>query len=163
MKMLSQIRSGQNKDATMATVTLQVCFPAFVPSHSVGHPLLTAFNGIPYIDVRVDFNSWIPADLNPVVAEKLVNYYLQKLQKTPENHDKVEFEILYTNFYPGLHERLLVDLSMFSSRPLLTHQGCNNTTQVTFSDSDISEIEQSLSTLTHKMLVPVADQVLLIV
>lgn len=111
-----------------------------------GHPLLTALNGIPYIDVRVDFNSWIPADLNPVVAEKLVNYYLQKLQNAPENHDKVEFEILYTNFYPGLHERLIADLR------------CNNTTQVTFSDADIAEIEQSLSALTHKMLVPVADQ-----
>ncbi|MBR3622039.1 MAG: hypothetical protein IKN43_01655 [Selenomonadaceae bacterium] len=31
------------------------------------------------IDARVSFNSFIPRDLPPDIAEKLVNYYLERL------------------------------------------------------------------------------------
>ncbi|MBR3624113.1 MAG: hypothetical protein IKN43_12295 [Selenomonadaceae bacterium] len=42
-------------------------------------PLLIDFCGMPYIDARVSFNSFIPRDLPPDIAEKLVNYYLERL------------------------------------------------------------------------------------
>ncbi len=59
-------------------------------------PLMTTFYGTPYIDIRVDFNSWIPKNINPKLSEKITNYYLNKLKKNKYYHDKVEFEILFT-------------------------------------------------------------------
>ena len=56
-------------------------------------PLMKLF-GMPYIDIRLCFNSFIPRDLNDQLAEKLVNFYLEKLIKNPELHDKVEFEVV---------------------------------------------------------------------
>ena len=70
------------------------------------HPLLVSFLGSPYIDVRVDFNSFVPKGLTDSTAEKLVNYYLDKLSATPAHHDKVEFEIVHSCFYLDLPERL---------------------------------------------------------
>ena len=39
------------------------------------HHLMTTFYGTPYIDVRVDFNSWVPKDLD----EKVAMLHLAKL------------------------------------------------------------------------------------
>ena len=41
------------------------------------YPLLLNFGGRPYIDVRVSFNSFIPAKLSDELGEQLVNYYLK--------------------------------------------------------------------------------------
>jgi choline kinase/phosphohistidine swiveling domain-containing protein len=60
------------------------------------HNLIVDFVGHPYVDIRVDFNSFIPASLPDVLAEQLVNYYMDKLRRYPELHDKVEFDILFT-------------------------------------------------------------------
>jgi len=38
--------------------------------------LMTNFLGTPYIDVRVDFNSWIPENLDKKLKNKLISYYL---------------------------------------------------------------------------------------
>jgi len=57
-------------------------------------PLMTHFWGQPYVDVRVSFNSFIPADIDSSLGEKLVNHYLQCLEANPHLHDKVEFEIV---------------------------------------------------------------------
>jgi len=59
-------------------------------------PLLHDFHGIPYIDVRVSFNSFIPDDVPDDLAEKLANYYIDALAERPALHDKVEFEIIYS-------------------------------------------------------------------
>ncbi len=58
--------------------------------------LMTSFFGTPFIDVRIDFNSWIPKNLKRKLSEKIVNHYLNKFQINSELHDKVEFEILFT-------------------------------------------------------------------
>ena len=60
------------------------------------HHLMTTFFGTPYVDVRIDFNSWLPKSLNKNLSEKLINFYLSKFKKNINLHDKVEFEILYT-------------------------------------------------------------------
>ena len=59
-------------------------------------PLLHSFLGVPYIDVRVSFNSFIPKNLHDSISTKLVNYYLEELSKNSNHHDKVEFEIVYS-------------------------------------------------------------------
>lgn len=61
-----------------------------------GFPLLIDLGGVPYIDVRVDFNSFLPASLRDATAKKLTEYYLDRLHEHPESHDKVEFDILFT-------------------------------------------------------------------
>ena len=55
-------------------------------------PLLLSFLGLPYIDVRVSFNSFIPSKLDSELANKLVNYYIEKLKKNKKMHDKVEVD-----------------------------------------------------------------------
>ncbi len=58
--------------------------------------LIADFLGHPYVDLRVDFNSFTPALLPEELAARLVNYYLERLKNSPELHDKVEFDIVYT-------------------------------------------------------------------
>jgi hypothetical protein len=69
-------------------------------------PLLVSFAGLPYIDVRVSFNSFIPADVDSGLAERLTNYYMDRLVDAPSNHDKVEFEIIFSCYTLDLPARL---------------------------------------------------------
>ncbi|MFZ3170133.1 MAG: PEP-utilizing enzyme, partial [Candidatus Methanoperedens sp.] len=98
------------------------------------HPLMITFLGIPFIDVRVDFNSFIPKNLDENIAKKLVEFYINKLDSEPNNHDKVEFNILYTCYYLNLSDRL---------KGLLDHG---------FNEEEIKKIEYSLLDLTNNIL-----------
>lgn len=69
-------------------------------------PLMTQFWGQPYIDVRTSFNSFIPADINDSLGEKLVDYYLQRLEANPHLHDKVEFEIVLSCYSFAIEHQL---------------------------------------------------------
>lgn len=71
-------------------------------------PLMVDFCGLPYIDVRVSFNSFIPAELDEMISEKLVNYYLERLEKDPSKHDKVEFDIVFSCYTLDLPERIRI-------------------------------------------------------
>ena len=68
------------------------------------HPLLVAFGGQPYVDVRASFNSFVPKSLPEELAEKLVNTYLTILEERPYLHDKIEFEIAFTVWSPTYSE-----------------------------------------------------------
>ena len=54
------------------------------------------FFGLPYIDVRLSFNSFIPSDLDEGLAGRLVDHYINLLLSQPELHDKIEFEIVFS-------------------------------------------------------------------
>jgi len=71
--------------------------------------LMTTFLGTPYVDLRVDFNSWIPKSLDENLREKLVKYYLKKYKKNKTSHDKIEFDIVYT-CYNNSTERKIQEL-----------------------------------------------------
>lgn len=60
------------------------------------NPLLITIAGHPYIDIRTSFNSFVPACLDDELAERLVDHYLQRLQRHPHLHDKVELEVAFT-------------------------------------------------------------------
>lgn len=100
------------------------------------HPLMISLCGVPYIDTRITFNSFIPKNLNIRISEKLVNYYLNKLSMYPKYHDKIEFEIVYSCYYLGLHEKL---------KELLEYG---------FNENEIIRIEFSLLELTNSIIDP---------
>lgn len=100
------------------------------------HPLMISFCGVPYIDTRITFNSFVPQRLNERIAEKLVNYYLDKLSMYPAYHDKIEFEIVFSCYYLGVHDRL---------KELLAHG---------FNENEITRIEFSLLELTNDIISP---------
>ena len=100
------------------------------------HPLLVALLGRPYIDIRASFNSFIPKSLRNSTAERLMNVYMKKLENVPHNHDKVEFEIVYSCYDFDLSERLeaLGDWGISRDRR--------------------QEIEASLLSLTQRVIAP---------
>jgi phosphohistidine swiveling domain-containing protein len=71
-------------------------------------PLLVHFAGQPYIDVRLSFNSFIPKDVEGSLADRLVDYYLDRLIAAPALHDKVEFEVVFSCYTLDLPQRLQV-------------------------------------------------------
>jgi len=71
-------------------------------------PLMVDFDGLPYIDVRVSFNSFVPAELEEGLSEKLVNYYIDRLEENPQKHDKAEFEIVFSCYTLDLPERIQI-------------------------------------------------------
>jgi glutamine kinase len=103
----------------------------------ISHPLLISFLGIPYIDVRVSFNSFIPKDLDESIAEKLVNYYISKLDDNKAYHDKVEFEIVYSCYYFGIEKHL------------------GELEQHNFNGKEVSEIQNTLLELTNNIIHPI--------
>jgi hypothetical protein len=70
------------------------------------HHLIQNFFGTPYVDIRVDFNSWLPNDLNTQLKKKLISYYLDKFKNNSHLHDKIEFDILFTCFTPNTDTNL---------------------------------------------------------
>lgn len=71
-------------------------------------PLMMDFGGLPYIDVRVSFNSFVPAGLEEELSDKLVNYYLDRLVENPAKHDKAEFDIVFSCYTFDLPQRIRV-------------------------------------------------------
>jgi choline kinase len=59
---------------------------------------LVSLAGKPYVDIKMSFNTFIPKGLNNDLAGRLVDYFIGKLEKNPENHDKVEFESAITSY-----------------------------------------------------------------
>lgn len=95
------------------------------------HPLMHSFAGQPFVDVRADFNSFIPAAVSDDLAEKLVDYYLSRLENNPELHDKIEFEIALTCLSFDFEHR---------SEPLRDSS---------FTDDELTELRDGLRKITH--------------
>jgi phosphohistidine swiveling domain-containing protein len=109
-------------------------------------PLMTTFYGTPYIDIRVDFNSWIPKNINPKLSEKITNYYLNKLKKHKYYHDKVEFEILFTcyslNSEKKIRQLLSKEFSKNEQENLIKELKTININALKKIQEDISLIEE---------------------
>jgi hypothetical protein len=52
--------------------------------------------GSPFIDLRTDFNSFLPNGLNSSLEKKIINNYLKDLKHKTYLHDKIEFELIPT-------------------------------------------------------------------
>jgi len=97
-------------------------------------PLLVSFHGLPYIDVRVSFNSFIPRGVPDDLAGRLVNYYIDRLLAEPHLHDKVEFEIIFSCYTLDLPKRM----------GRLAGHG--------FSQEDLGELSRALRLLTNRIM-----------
>jgi len=97
-------------------------------------PLLVSFQGLPYIDVRVSFNSFVPRDLPPAISDRLVNHYIDCLLAAPHLHDKVEFEIIFSCYTLDLPTRI---------NRLIGHG---------FSSEDLAELSGALRRLTNRIM-----------
>lgn len=97
-------------------------------------PLILDYGGLPYVDIRVSFNSFIPQTIGDGLAEKLVEYYLNRLLEHPEMHDKVEFDIIFSCLTFDLPQRLKV----------LLDYG--------FSQAECGEIADHLKLLTNRII-----------
>lgn len=101
---------------------------------TVGHPGIVSFSGKPYVDIRMSFNSFTPAALSDEISEKLINYYIDKLNRHPEYHDKVEFLVAFTAYDLELDSRLIE----------LKTAG--------FTDNEIEQIKTALLDLTNSII-----------
>lgn len=99
-------------------------------------PLLRCICGTPYIDTRVSFNSFIPKSIDEGLTEKLADYYLSRLAEKPENHDKIEFEIIFSCYTFDLQERIKVLL------------------EFGFTHTEIQTITDELRNLTNNIIAP---------
>ena len=54
--------------------------------------------GKPFIDVRTDFNSFLPKKLKSKLSEKIINSRIDFLTKNKNLHDKIEFDVIETCF-----------------------------------------------------------------
>lgn len=97
-------------------------------------PLMLHFHGLPYIDVRVSFNSFVPRDLDGALADKLVNYYIERLVSAPSLHDKVEFEIVFSCYTLDLPQRL------------------ERLREAGFSEAECAQLADSLRELTNRIV-----------
>jgi adenylylsulfate kinase-like enzyme/phosphohistidine swiveling domain-containing protein len=97
-------------------------------------PLLVSLHGLPYIDVRVSFNSFIPRDVPDDLAGRLANYYIDRLLAEPQLHDKVEFAIIFSCYTLDLPKRM----------GRLAEHG--------FSPVDLAELSGALRRLTNRII-----------
>lgn len=61
-----------------------------------GWPLVRAFGGQAYVDVRASVNSFVPVALADATAARMVEDGLRRLRENPALHDKIEFEVIPT-------------------------------------------------------------------
>lgn len=100
----------------------------------IGFPLLMDFYGLPYIDLRISFNSFLPANLSKSLCEKLVNYYINSLIEFPNYHDKIEFKIVFSCY-------------TFDTEKKLNKLLCKG-----FNKNECKELNDSLQKLTNNII-----------
>ncbi len=87
-----------------------------------GYPLMIKIAGRPYIDCRLSFNSFLPQNLDKNLGNKLVDIWLDKLEKNPNSHDKIEFDIAITCYTFDIEQNLnKVEYSNISSKNKLVY------------------------------------------
>lgn len=100
-------------------------------------PLMVTLAGLPYIDVRVSFNSFVPAELQEDLAGRLVNWYVDRLTAIPASHDKVEFDVVFSCYTFDLDDRLQALAGPFTQW-------------------ELGDLRSALRRLTNRIIDPVA-------
>ncbi|GLS84028.1 PEP/pyruvate-binding domain-containing protein [Paraferrimonas haliotis] len=106
------------------------------------YPLIVAFSGQPYVDVRASFNSFLPKDLSVESGERIVNAYLTILRDNPHYHDKIEFDVAFTIWTPDFQAKAQQRLMPYG----VTQQ-------------DIDLLELGLKAITRRALTRLQDDI----
>jgi hypothetical protein len=96
--------------------------------------LMVQIAGSPYVDVRASFHSLLPQGLSTSLSEKLVNFYIDRLEENPHYHDKIEFNVVHS----------CLDFSFPYARESLQQFG--------FSQEEVDELECALLKLTNSII-----------
>ena len=96
--------------------------------------LMKKFSGRAYVNVKASFESLLPLKLSKKLRDKLVKFFMYKLEKEPHLHDKVEFEILFTCYDFSLRNRM---------NELLDHG---------FTRKELKQISDILLTFTNELI-----------
>ncbi len=68
--------------------------------------LLINLGGSPYIDLRTDFNSFLPKNLKKKLENKIINKCLNLVNKNKKLHDSIEFKVIPTCYYFDIEKDL---------------------------------------------------------
>ena len=78
--------------------------------------LMINMAGSPYIDLRIDLNSFLPFNLNKTISKKLINNAINLIKKKPELHDKIEFEVIDTCYNFSLKNKKYQCLNKYEKK-----------------------------------------------
>ncbi len=90
-------------------------------------------NHKPYVNLNYAFETLIPSKINKPLKIKLINFYNKKLKRYPEFHDKVEFEIIVSNYNFKI-DNFLKELKKSN-----------------FTDKELIQIKESLLNITNNI------------
>jgi len=68
--------------------------------------LIFDLGGSPFVDLRTDINSFLPAKLNKEMSDQILNQYIDYICKNTWLHDKIEFNIVETCYSLNSKKRL---------------------------------------------------------
>ena len=108
-------------------------------------PLVYTFCGQPYVDCRASINSFIPKKIDDKLASRLVQAYLELLQDSPQLHDKIELDILFTIWTPTYQEDAR---KRFQNKPI-------NQSDLDILESSLKEITTNALTRLDKDIAPI--------
>jgi hypothetical protein len=100
-----------------------------------GVPLLIDFCGLPYIDARASFSSFVPAGFDDAAAARLVAHYVSTLRAQPQLHDKIESAIALSAY----------DFDVPQKAARLAEEGVLST-------SEAHDLVEALRALTMRMM-----------
>lgn len=113
----------------------------------VGQPLMLSLAGQPFIDTRLSFHSYLPAELSPEIGNKLVDAWVRRLQVYPELHDKVEFEVAITTYSFDIDEKIeaLIGSALSQVEKSAFKETLRRQTRALLADSGESGISKALA------------------
>ncbi len=80
------------------------------------NPLMYNIAGSPFIDLRTDFNSFLPKNISTHQSEKIINFCLNKIKKNWKLHDKIEFKVIPTCFDFNIKKNFKISNSKYLSK-----------------------------------------------
>ena len=127
------------------------------------YPLIVNFAGHPYVDVRASIHSFLPREIDDKTTEKLVNFFIHRLEQHPAWHDKLEFMVMPTCYTPDFDDRwhnlLIEDAQLLEEEYQKYRSSLLELTKSSFEKSkrfyqEMSEIEDKFNQIKASSLTP---------
>ncbi len=108
---------------------------SYIGYKEVDGELMYKVGNKPYISLKQSFFGLMPGDVESRLEKKLMDYYNRRITEDPTAHDKIEFEIVFSDY----------DLSTWDK--LLSLENCG------FTRAEIEDLRDSLFKLTDNAIV----------